>query len=125
MRTRLYCERTMYPSWFFQSATGSLLGVVVQPTRSFCPSGPVKRAPASSVDWYFHPLGSPILNPWPPSYVCTAVEPEEPDSLPSPPVPLVPFVAAALPDASVFGALPELPSPAAPVAPSVLSPLSV
>jgi hypothetical protein len=50
----------MYRSWFFQSATGSSLGVDVQATSSFCPPGPVNRSPAVPEDWNFHPLGSPM-----------------------------------------------------------------
>ncbi len=60
MRIFSYWERTMYRSWFFQSATGSSLGVDVQATSSFCPSGPVKRSPAEVLAWYFQPSGSPM-----------------------------------------------------------------
>jgi hypothetical protein len=50
----------MARSWFVQSATGSSLGVVVQPMSSFWPFGPVKRSPAASDDLNFQPAGRPI-----------------------------------------------------------------
>src|SRR5690606_33629512 len=93
MRIRRYWERTMLRSWFFQSATGSSFGVVVQPISSFCPSGPVNRSPAGPDDRYFHPLGSPIEYPWLPRYVCSAdVPPPLPADFPfhgPPPAPAV------------------------------------
>ena len=82
IRIRWYCERLIAPSWFFQSATGSSFGVLVHPTSSFCPSGPVKRAPAASVDRYFHPCGSPMENPWLLWYVSVAMSLESPEPSP-------------------------------------------
>src|SRR5690242_19919672 len=79
MRILVYCERRMPRSWFSQSATGSPLGVLVQATSSFCPSGPVTRSPAELLVRNFHPAGSPIEYPWLPWYVeATAPPPAEP-----------------------------------------------